>query len=155
MGSRGCSIPCGNSSAASSRWPPSACWRGGRAGRLQGKLDRALMGIAIALVTVGQVPWLFFADSGLVCRTCPANLLEVTPDDRIARLLYSLRQLVGLLIALAAIGLLAGRWRRASRPQRRAVMPVVVAGAAALAVLGASSVAAVLQMPAAPNLRRA
>jgi signal transduction histidine kinase len=126
------------------------------AGRLQGTLDRALMAIAIALVTVGQVAWLFFADSRrLVCPTCPANLLEVTRDDGIAKLLYSLRQFVGLVIALAAIGLLAGRWRRASRPQRRAVMPVVVAGAVALAVLVASYVAAVLGMPAAPALGQA
>jgi hypothetical protein len=65
------------------------------AGRLQGKLDRALMVTAIALVTVGQVAWLFFADSRrFVCSTCPANLLEVARDDGIARLLYSLRQLV-------------------------------------------------------------
>jgi hypothetical protein len=65
------------------------------AGRLQGKLDRALMVTAIALVTVGQVAWLFFADSRrFVCSTCPANLLEVARDDGIARLPYSLRQLV-------------------------------------------------------------
>ena len=126
------------------------------AGRLQGKLDRTLMGIAIVLVTVGQVAWLFFADSRrLVCPTCPANLLEVARDDGLARLLYSLRQVVGLVVALAAIGLLAGRWRRASRPQRRAVMPVVVAGAVALAVLIVSYVAAMLHMPAAPALGQA
>ena len=89
-----------------------------------------------------------------VCPTCPANLLEVTGDDGIARLLYSLRQFVGLVIALAAIGLLAGRWRRASRPQRRAVMPVV-AGAVAFAALIAAYVAAVLGVPAAPGLGRA
>jgi signal transduction histidine kinase len=126
------------------------------AGRLQGKLDRTLMGIAIALVTVGQLPWLFFADSRrLICSTCPANLLEVTRDDGIAKLLYSLRQVIGLVVALAAIGLLAGRWRRASRPQRRAVMPVVVAGVVACAVLIAAYGAAMLGLPATPALGRA
>jgi len=126
------------------------------AGRLQGKTDRALMAITIALVTAGQVAWLLFADSRLlVCPTCPANLLEVTRDDGIARLLYALRQVVGLVVALAAIGLLAGRWRRASRPQRRAVMPVVVAGAAACALLIVAYVAAVLHLPAAPALGQA
>jgi len=126
------------------------------AGRLQGKLDRTLMGIAIALVTVGQLPWLFFADSRrLICSACPANLLEVTRDDGIAKLLYSLRQVLGLVIALAAIGLLAGRWRRASRPQRRAVMPVVVAGVVACAVLIVAYGAAMLRLPATPALGRA
>jgi signal transduction histidine kinase len=126
------------------------------AGRLHGTLDRTLMAIAIALVTVGQLAWLFFADSRrLVCPTCPANLLEVTRDDGIARLLYSLRQLVGLVVALAAIGLLAARWRRASRPLRRAVMPVAVAGAVTCVVLIVAFVAAVLHVPAAPALGQA
>ena len=56
------------------------------AGRLQGKLDRALMVIAIALVTVGQSAGLFFADSrDCVCRNCPANLLEVARRTRRSR----------------------------------------------------------------------
>src|SRR5262249_39207449 len=71
------------------------------------------------------------------------------------RLLYALRQAVGLVVALAAIGLLAGRWRRASRPQRRAGMPVVVTGAAACALLIVAYVAALLHMPAPPPLGRA
>jgi MFS family permease len=125
------------------------------AGRLQGRIDRALMVITIVLVTVGQWVWLLFADSRLVCPTCPANLMAVTHDDGIAKLLYSLRQAAGLAVALAAIGLLAARWRRASRPQRRAVMPVVVAGTAACAGLIAGYVAAVLGVPAASTLGRA
>ena len=51
---------------------------------------------------------------------------------------------IGLVVALAAIGLLAGRWHRASRPQRRAVMPVAAAGAIAFAVLITAYVAAML-----------
>jgi signal transduction histidine kinase len=126
------------------------------AGRLQGKIDRTLMAITIVLVTAGQVAWLLFADSRrLVCPTCPENLLQVTRDDGIARLLYALRQAVGLVVALAAIGLLAGRWHRASRPQRRAVMPVVVAGAVTCALLIVAYVASVLHMPTALALGRA
>jgi signal transduction histidine kinase len=75
------------------------------------------MAITIALVTVGQVAWLLFADSRrLVCPTCPANLLEVTRDDGIARLLYALRQVVGLVVALEA-------------QARKAAMPVTVEAA--------------------------
>src|SRR5262252_11093810 len=51
-------------------------------GRLQGTLDRVLMAVTVLLVTVGQVAWLLFADSRrLICRTCPANLLEVASND--------------------------------------------------------------------------
>jgi signal transduction histidine kinase len=125
------------------------------AGRLQGKIDRALMVITIALVTVGQVAWLFFGDSRLVCPACPANLLQVTHDDRLARLLYSLRQVAGIVVVLAAAGLLTRRWHRASRPQRRAVMPVVVAGAVASVALILAYAAAVLRLPSALALGRA
>ena len=53
-------------------------------GRLQGKLDRALVVVTIALVTVGNLTWLLFADSHrMMCPICPANLLEVTRDDAV------------------------------------------------------------------------
>ena len=123
------------------------------AGRLHGTLDRVLMAVTVVLVTAGQLAWLLFADSRtLVCRTCPANLLEVARDDGTAKLLYSLRGLAALVVALTAVGLLAGRWRRASRPQRRAVMPVAVAGAVAIAAIAAAYVASVLGAPGASVL---
>ena len=64
--------------------------------------------------------------------------------DAVARLLYSLRGAGILVAALTAIGLLVVRWRRASRPQRYAVMPVAVTGALAFAVIAAAYVASVL-----------
>jgi signal transduction histidine kinase len=122
-------------------------------GRLQGTLDRVLMAVTVVLVTAGQWAWLLFADSRrLMCRTCPANLLEVASDDRTAKLLYSLRALAALVVALTAVALLAVRWRRASRPQRRAVMPVAVAGAVAIAAIAASFVTWVLRAPGASVL---
>lgn len=115
------------------------------AGRLQGTVDRALMVVTIGLVTIGQWAWLLFADSRtLICRTCPANLLEVAREDTVARLLYSMRGICVLATALTGIVLLAGRWHRASRPQRQAVMPVAVAGVVAIAAITASYVASVL-----------
>ena len=51
-------------------------------GRLQGRLDRALVAVTLVLVTVGNWAWLLFADSHrMMCPTCPANLLEVTRND--------------------------------------------------------------------------
>jgi signal transduction histidine kinase len=125
------------------------------AGRLQGTLDRALMVVTIALVTVGQWAWLLFADPRLICRTCPANLLEVAREDGLARLLYSLRGIGVLAVALTGVGLVAGRWRRASRPQRRAVMPVAVTGVVAIAAIAAAYVANVLGAATTPALELA
>jgi signal transduction histidine kinase len=114
-------------------------------GRLQGRLDRALMAVTIVLITIVNPAWLLFADSRrFICRTCPANPLEVARVDAVAvGLRYALR-VSAIAVAVTAIGLLAVRWRRASRPQRQAVMPVVVAGAVAIAILIGLYVAAVL-----------
>ena len=97
-----------------------------------------------------------FADSRrFICPTCPANLLEVTRDDAVTRLIYSVRGVCALAVALAGIALLAGRWRRASRPQRQAVLPVVVAGMVAAAALAAWFLANVLGAASTPALGRA
>ena len=51
-------------------------------GRLQGRLDRTLVAVAIFLVTVANWTWMLFADPHhSMCPHCPANLLEVTRDD--------------------------------------------------------------------------
>ena len=123
-------------------------------GRLRGRLDRALMVVTIGLVAVINPAALLFADSQMLCPACPANLLEVARQDAVMMgLTYPLR-IGAIAVALTAIGLLIVRWRRASRPQRHAVMPVVVAGAVAFAVLIASYGAAVLGAPTAAALGR-
>jgi hypothetical protein len=113
-------------------------------GQLRGKLDRALMAVTIVLVVVINPAGLLVTDSQMLCRTCPANLLEVAREDTTMMGVTYLVRIGAIAVALTAIGLLVVRWRRASRPQRRAVMPVVVAGAVAFAVLIASYGAAVL-----------
>jgi signal transduction histidine kinase len=126
------------------------------AGRLQGALDRALLAVTITLVTVGQLDWLLFADSrALICRACPANLVEIVREDSLVRGLAQVQRVAALAVTLAGIGLLMVRWRRASRPQRHAVMPVAVAGAAAFATVIAWMVASVLGAASAAVLGRA
>jgi hypothetical protein len=113
-------------------------------GRLQGKLGRALMAATIGLATIVNLAWLLFADSQrFLCRTCPANLLEVAREDAVAAAVVSFQRVGALVVVLTGIGLLTVRWRRASRPQRHAVMPVAVAGVVAFAALVATFVAAV------------
>jgi signal transduction histidine kinase len=113
-------------------------------GQLRGRLDRALMVVTIVLVAVVNTAVLLFADPQMLCRNCPANLLEVARQDAVMMGLIYLVRIGAVAVAVTTIGLLTVRWRRASRPQRRAVMPVVVAGAVAFAVLIASYGAAVL-----------
>jgi len=120
-------------------------------GRLRGGLDRGMVAIAVFLVTVGNLFWLLFADSHhTMCHTCPANLLEVTRDDAVVAGVFYVFRVGGIVIALTSIGLLAVRWRRASRAQRHAVMPVAVAGVVAFCALIVSYAARLAGAPG-PN----
>ena len=114
-------------------------------GRLHGTVDRALVVGTFVLTTVVQVAWLFFVDSRkFFCRTCPANLLEVAREDAVAAGLLSFQRIGVVALALTGLALMVRRWRRASRPARRAVMPVAVAGGLATAVIFATFLASAL-----------
>jgi CheY-like chemotaxis protein len=120
-------------------------------GRLQGRLDRWLMIITIVVATVVNWSWLLFADPHqMLCRNCPANLLEVTRDDTAVIGINYVIRVAGIAIALAAIGLLLRRWIRASHAQRHAVLPVAVAGAVAFGAIMVAYVVRVAGMSS-PN----
>jgi signal transduction histidine kinase len=107
-------------------------------GRLQTALDRALMVVTLGLVTIVELTWLFFADLHATCDRCSANLLEVARDDAVANGLLQFQRIAGLSVIVVATGLLAVRLVRASRPQRHAVIPVLLAGMAALVTMAVS-----------------
>ena len=114
-------------------------------GRLHGTLDRGLVVVTIGLTTVVQVASLFFADSRrFFCRTSPANLLEVAREDAVTRGVLYFQRIGVLVLALTGLALMVRRWRRSSRPERRAVRPVVAAGALAGAAVAAAFLAGVL-----------
>ena len=109
-------------------------------GRLQTMLDRALIIVALGLVTIVQLAWMLFADTRALCDDCSANLLEVTRNDALANAVVQFQRIAGLVVIVVTTGLLAVRLVRASRPQRRAVIPVLLAGIAALTAMAVSLV---------------
>jgi signal transduction histidine kinase len=114
-------------------------------GQLQGPVGYALVAATFVLTTVIQVAWLFFVDSRkFFCRTCPANLLEVAREDAVATGLLFFQRIGVVALALTGLALMVRRWRRASRPERRAVLPVAVAGTLAVAAVLAAFLASVL-----------
>jgi signal transduction histidine kinase len=110
-------------------------------GRLQTMLDRALVIVALGLVTIVQLAWLLFTDFRTTCDRCSANLLEVSRNDALANALQQFERIAGAVVVVVATCLLAVRLIRASRPQRRAVIPVLLAGIAAFVTFGADIVA--------------
>jgi signal transduction histidine kinase len=105
-------------------------------GRLRTRLDRALVAAALALGIGLQLAAMLVGNrTGLRCTYCPDNLLQVVDDNTRAQHLLDDQRLGGGLLAVTTIALLLRRWLQASRPQRRAVAPVLIAGTATLLAL--------------------
>ncbi|MGA2013929.1 MAG: histidine kinase [Solirubrobacteraceae bacterium] len=105
-------------------------------GRLPGRVDRWLVGTALALVLGLQlVAMVYGSRAGLRCQGCPVNLLDLAHDNHRAEGVLNLQRLLGIVLVVTVIAVLVRRWLRASRAQRRAVAPVLVAGCACLLAL--------------------
>jgi signal transduction histidine kinase len=121
-------------------------------GRLRGRVDRGLIAVAIALVTVVEVAWLLFADSrSLICSDCPHNTFEITRNDGLANGLLQGQRTAGVVFSAFTVALLVQRWRRASPPERQAGAPVLWAGSAMFAALAFSVLNDIFDHPLGPG----
>ncbi|MGA2927550.1 MAG: histidine kinase, partial [Solirubrobacteraceae bacterium] len=108
-------------------------------GRLPGRLDRGLMATGVAAgLGIQLLAMLDGNKAGLHCPGCANNLLQIVHDNHKALAWIGLQHLIGGALIVAVIALLIRRWLRASTAQRRAVVPVLVAGCATLAALTAT-----------------
>ena len=104
-------------------------------GRLPGRVDRGIMVAVFALLVMQLLAMLYGNKAGLRCSGCANNVIRVFHDNHKALQWLGLERLVGSVVLATTIGVLVGRWLRASPAQRRAVAPVLVAGCAMLAAL--------------------
>jgi signal transduction histidine kinase len=105
-------------------------------GRLRTTLDRALVAVAIVLALGFQLAaMLFGTKTGLRCSFCPNNVMRVFADNARALGILDWQRVLGGALALLVIVLVVARWTRATRPERRAAAPVLLAGTVALAAL--------------------
>jgi signal transduction histidine kinase len=117
-------------------------------GRLQTRLDRALVAAALALGIGLQLAAMLFGNrTGIRCSLCPDNLLQAFDDNTRASHLLDLQRLGGAILTVTTIALLLWRWLQASPPQRRAVAPVLIAGSATLLALTGTIVNDLLSDP--------
>jgi hypothetical protein len=85
-------------------------------GRLVSTVDRVLVGLfVVALVVLQFAEMLFMEDDD--------NLLLVLPDAGVANALTKVQWAVLIVAALGVAFVTAARWRSASRPRRRALLP--------------------------------
>ena len=93
-------------------------------GRMRSKVDWLLVG-AFALPLVAMQPiWMLFWEQ-------PGNLLAIFPDAAIDGAIDKAQRALAAIAAVATATVLAVRWKAASRPRRRAMLPSM-AGAFAL-----------------------
>ena len=104
-------------------------------GRLT-RLERRIMGVAFAAVSLQLVALLVGSRAGLWCNGCERNVVQVFHDNGLALALLKIERLIGFLFVVFTIVLLIGRWLRAGAARRRAIAPVVLTGCVTLAALG-------------------
>jgi signal transduction histidine kinase len=105
-------------------------------GRLHGKLDRAVMWTVGFAISLQELAMLEGSKAGLRCSGCSDNLIQIWHDNHGAQNLLGLERILGAVLAVAVTAILIRRWLKAGSAERRAVLPVVVAGCATLAALG-------------------
>jgi signal transduction histidine kinase len=117
-------------------------------GRLHSRLERVLVAALYADVVVGQLVTLSFLP-------VPGNLVLLHGDAATAANLLSAQRWFGFAIVAVALLLLGMRLRRGSAPLRRAIVPVLAAGALTLVLAGTTIIANELAAPSAVALNLA
>jgi signal transduction histidine kinase len=98
-------------------------------GRLRTRVDRMLVAaVAVEIVVLAPL-WLAFAEE-------PRTLLLTFPDPAVAKAIDTVQRALYLAISVGTAVVIAARWRAASRPGRRAMLPSV-GGAVCLLLYGA------------------
>jgi signal transduction histidine kinase len=105
-------------------------------GRLDGWIDRALVACTYAAVTLGFVPLALTVSSAAYgCTGCPENIFLITENPSFGHSWLDGLSVIGIVVPLLVVARLIQRWRRASRPLRRTVTPVFMAGGALMVTL--------------------
>jgi signal transduction histidine kinase len=98
-------------------------------GRLASRVDWVLVGAFVLALWIGQLVWMLFLEQD-------GNLLAAFPNADVADAVDKGQRSLAGLACVAVAAVVAWRWRAASRPRRRALLPSV-AGSVALLLFAA------------------
>jgi signal transduction histidine kinase len=105
-------------------------------GRLETRLQRWVVAVIYAVATVAALPGTLFETSEQFgCDNCPDNAFLVYHDKGLASLLFGIQSVVAVGAIALVLAILAGRWRRATPPQRRTLAPVLWSGFATASLI--------------------
>jgi PAS domain S-box-containing protein len=118
-------------------------------GRLETLYDRLIVGGAFAAVGVGIPLYTLFNDlRDDAPEGAPANAFLIDHKEMLSGAIDLAVNIVGLALIAGAVSVLAGRWRGATPPLRRALAPVFATGGLTLFSLAAAVSAEVLGLDA-------
>jgi signal transduction histidine kinase len=100
------------------------------AGRLESTVDRLLVFAFVLPLLILQFLWLLFTAE------VEGNVLLVFPDEQVAEVIDTIQRSILVGACLATPLVLGLRWRAATRPRRRALLPMI-AGSFVLLIYGA------------------
>jgi signal transduction histidine kinase len=94
-------------------------------GRLVSRIDRLIVAVSFAVAFVLDVFSMLFVEQ-------PGNVLLLFPSETISGAIDTTQRVTKIVLCLATCAVVAARWRAASAPRRRALLPSVAGGACLL-----------------------
>ena len=117
-------------------------------GRLRSRFDRVLVAVIYGW-TIVHNPLVATVDDprDAGCDACPRNLLLVDGNTDLHDTLSKIQSASTAVFAALVLGVLARRWRRATRPERRVLTPLFTLFALGVTAVAAQELAAALNTP--------
>jgi signal transduction histidine kinase len=109
-------------------------------GHLHSRFEQILIALAVFGTAGLQLAWMLFDGD-------PENLIAVTDNQDVEAAIENMQRALGATLSLTTAVLVVRRWRRATSPMRRAVEPVLWAGAASFVALAVSAVNDIVDQP--------
>lgn len=105
-------------------------------GRIEGRLEGALIGVGYFVTVAMQAAWVLFADPEREgCDGCPANPIQIGGHEGVAEAIGAAQGLIAIPLIAATVVVVYRRWRRSEASERRVLTPVVASGGFAFAFL--------------------
>jgi signal transduction histidine kinase len=105
-------------------------------GRLEGRLQRVLVGVGYFITTVMQAFWILFADPELEgCEGCPENATQIAGHAGIGEAISAIQGLIAIPLIAITVAVVYRRWRRSSPDERPVLTPVLATGGVAFLFL--------------------
>ncbi len=105
-------------------------------GKLESRLQKALVATTYFLTTVVQIAWGLFIDPGSEgCDGCPDNPILIEGHQSVGDIINGAQILVSIGVIVSVVWLLYRRWRDSAADQRRALTPVLATGGLAFGLL--------------------